>query len=57
MSMICVNVQLQISRGIFLHGEIIQVHTIHESHSTSIVIKLPRNGYSEAIKDKTQFTL
>jgi len=34
MSMIHVKVPLQISRGIFVHGEIIQVHTIHESNYT-----------------------
>jgi len=40
--MICVNISLQISRRIFVYGEIIQMHTFHESNST--VIKLPRNG-------------
>jgi len=40
--MIFVNVPLQSSRGIFVHGEIIQMHTILESNCT--VIKLPRYG-------------
>jgi len=44
--MIRVNVSLQISRCIFLDGEILQMHTIHESDYT--VIKLPRNGNSKA---------
>jgi len=42
MLMIRVNVQLQISRGYFVFGEIIQMHTIHESNYT--VINQPRNG-------------
>jgi len=46
--MIRVNVQLQISRGIFVYGEIIQMHTTHESKYT--VIKLPRNGNTKAKK-------
>jgi len=51
-----VNVLLEISRGIFVCGKIIQMHTIHESNYT--VIKLPRNGKSNA-KNKfffNQFT-
>jgi len=31
MLIICVNVPLQISRGIFVDGEITEMHTIHES--------------------------
>jgi len=45
MSIVRVNVPLQTSRGIFVYGEIIKMHTIHESNYT--VIKLPRNGNSE----------
>jgi len=30
MQMIRVNIQLQISRGIFVHGEIMKMHTIYE---------------------------
>jgi len=44
--MMRVNVSLQISRCIFLNGEILQMHTIHESNYT--VIKLPRKGNSKA---------
>jgi len=44
--MIRVNISLQISRCIFVNGEILQMHTIHDSNYT--VIKLPRNGNSEA---------
>jgi len=44
MLMIRVKVSLQISRGIFVNGEILQMHTIHESNYT--VIKLPSNGNS-----------
>jgi len=44
--MIRVNISLQISRCIFVNGEILQMHTIHESNYT--VIKLPRNGNSKA---------
>jgi len=44
--MIRVNVSLQISRSIFVCGEIIQVWTIHESNYT--VIKLPHSGNSKA---------
>jgi len=40
--MMHVNVPLQISRGIFVCGEIIQMHTINKSDYT--VIKLPHNG-------------
>jgi len=46
MLMIRVNVSLQISRSVFVHGEIIQMHTIDESNYA--VIKLPRNGNSKA---------
>jgi len=48
MLMIRVGVRLQISRGIFAYGKIIQMHTIHES--TYTVIKLPRNGNCKAKK-------
>jgi len=41
-----VNVSLQISRGTFVHGEIIEMHTIRESNYT--VIKQPCNGNSKA---------
>jgi len=44
--MIHVNVSLQISRCIFVNGEILQMHTTHKSNYT--VIKLPRNGNSKA---------
>jgi len=44
--MIRVNVSLQISRCIFVNGEILQMHTAHESNYT--VIKLPRIGNSKA---------
>jgi len=57
MLMIRVNVSSQISRGIFVCGEIIQMHTIQESNYT--VIKLPRNGNSTAKKinkNRIQFT-
>jgi len=37
-----INVPLQISRGIFVYGEIIQMHTIHETNYR--VIKHSRNG-------------
>jgi len=33
--MIGVNVPLQMSRGIFVYGEIIQMHTIHEGSYTA----------------------
>ena len=42
MSTIRANVPLQILRGIFVHGEIIQMHTIHVSNHT--VIKQPHDG-------------
>jgi len=29
--MLMINIPLQISRDIFVHGEIIQIHTIHEN--------------------------
>jgi len=48
MLMIRVNIPLQISRDIFVYGEIIPMHTIHESSYT--VTKLPRNGNSKAKK-------
>jgi len=44
--MIRVNVSLQISGCIFVNGEILQMHTTHESNYT--LIKLPRNGNSKA---------
>jgi len=44
--MIRVNVSLQISRCVFVNGEILQMHTIRKSNY--IVIKLPRNGSSKA---------
>jgi len=50
MSMIRVNVQLQISRGIFVYDEIIQMHAIRESDYT--VIKQPRNGNSKEKKNQ-----
>jgi len=34
MLMIRVNVPLQISRGVFAHGRILQMHTIHENNYT-----------------------
>jgi len=40
-----VNVSLQISRGIFVNGEIMQMHTIHESNYA--VMKLRGNGNSK----------
>jgi len=57
MLMIRVKVPLEFSKGIFVHGEIIKMHTIHESNYTAI--KLPRNGNSKAKKKLTnkQFTL
>jgi len=50
MSMIRVNVSLQISRCIFVNGEILQMHPIHESNLT--VMKLPRNGNSSLKGEK-----
>jgi len=46
--MLRVNVPLTISNGIFVYGEIIKMHTIHDGYYT--VVKLPRNGNSEAKK-------
>jgi len=46
MLMIPVNVSLQSSRSVFVHGEIIQMHTIHGSNYA--VIKLLRNGTSRS---------
>ena len=48
MLMIHVNVPLQTSRGIFVCGEIIKMHTIHENNYT--VMKLPHNGNSKTKK-------
>jgi len=48
MLMIHVNVPLQTSRGIFVCGEIIKMHTIHENNYT--VMKLPHNGSSKTKK-------
>ena len=48
MLMIRVNIPLQISRGICVYGEIMQMHTIHESNHT--VMKLPRNENSKEKK-------
>ena len=50
------NVPLQISREIFVYGEIMQMHIIHESYCTAM--KQTRNGSSKAKKlTKTiQFT-
>jgi len=48
MLMIHVNDPLQISRGIFVWGEIIKMHTIHQRKYT--VMKLPRNVNSKAKK-------
>jgi len=42
MLMIRVNILFQISRGIFVCCEIMQMHTIHKSNYA--VMKLPRNG-------------
>jgi len=43
-------------RRIFVYGEIIQMHTIHESNYA--VIKLPRNVNSKAKKiSKIQFSV
>jgi len=47
MLMIRVNVPLQITRGIFVCGETIQMHMIPESNHT--VIKEPRNGNSKKL--------
>jgi len=44
--MMHVNVSLQISRCIFVYGEILQMRTTHECNYT--VIELPRNGNSKA---------
>jgi len=49
MLMTRINVPLEISKGIFVYGEVIQIHTIHEGNDT--VIKLPRNGNSKAKKN------
>jgi len=46
MLMICVNISLQISKYIFVNGEIIQMHRILATNNT--FIKLPRNGNSKA---------
>jgi len=48
MLMIHVNIPLQISRGIFVCGDIMQMHTIHESNYA--VIKLSRNENSQVKK-------
>jgi len=50
MLIVRVNVPLQISRGIFFHGEIIKMHAIHESNYR--IKKLPRrpNGNSKGKK-------
>jgi len=54
--MIRVSIQLHISRGIFVYGEIIKMHTIYEHNH--IVIKLPRGGNNKAKKtNKTLFGL
>jgi len=42
-------VSLQISRCIFVIGEILQMHTIHKSNYTAI--KLPHSGNSKAKND------
>jgi len=42
------NVPLQSSRGIFVYGEIMQMHTILDSNGTEA--KLPRNGNFKAKK-------
>jgi len=47
-------VLLQISRGIFVCDEIIQMHITHESNHT--VAKLPRNGNSKAKKINKKYT-
>jgi len=46
MLMIYVNISLQISKYIFVNGEIIQMHRILESNYT--FIELPGNGNSKA---------
>jgi len=48
MLMIRVNIPLQFSRDIFVYGEIIQMHTNHESSYTGL--KLSRNENSQANK-------
>jgi len=56
MLMIHVSIPLQISGGIFVHGEFIQMHTINESNYT--VIKQPHNGNKGAKQiGKKQFSL
>jgi len=49
--MIRVNRPLEISSGIFVYDEIIQMHTIHENNHT--VIKELSNGNSKANKNAT----
>jgi len=44
--MILLNVSLHILRGIFVYGEIKQMHAFNEHNHT--VTKLPRNGNSKA---------
>jgi len=44
--MILLNVSIQISRGIFVYGEITQMLTFNENNR--MVIKLPSNGNSKA---------
>jgi len=46
--MIHVNVPLQISKGIFVYGEVIKMYTIREGNYT--VIKLSRNWNSKSKK-------
>jgi len=45
-------VPLQNSSGIFVNGEILHIHKIHESHH--IVVKEPRNGNRKANVKLTQ---
>jgi len=51
--MIRVNVPSKIPSGIFVHDEIIQMHTIHENNYQ--VVKEPRNGNSKANEKLTNF--
>jgi len=52
--LILVNVPLEISSGIFVYDEIIQIHTIHKNNHK--MIKEPHNGNSKANKKLTKFS-
>jgi len=52
--MILVSVPLEISSGIFVYDEIIEMHTIHENNHK--IIKEPRNGNSKAKKKLVKFS-